>query len=152
MHSESESEKPKNGLCCVIFSIAAFCVAVMAVIFYIIFTTPSSLQTVKTVKEIIKIDGTTRMTKVIPIEKPAFETLIIPTTTTPITTTLPITTKINNSTKTTELITSVPLTTTSTTINRNSDSPCRNGGIYIYETKRCICKDNISGEYCEEGN
>ena len=95
----------------------------------------------------IKIDGSTRVMKTNPTERPAFETLII-TTSTRISTTTIISmtenvTAINENT-------TMPLTT-STTLYRINDSPCRNGGLYVYETKRCICKENISGEFCEEG-
>ena len=49
MRSEIDSEisgRPKNYVCCVVFSIVVICVTATFIACFIIFTTPASLQTV----------------------------------------------------------------------------------------------------------
>ena len=149
--------RSKNFICCVVFAIIVICVAVTIVTCVIIFTTPSKYETVKVVKELIRIND--KPEKPMTFENSAFETLlyetittttsIIPNNNTTTTTTTTTTIALMNTTESLAITTAtLPLTTTTKKINEN---PCRNGGIYIYDTKKCVCKDHISGEFCEEG-
>jgi hypothetical protein len=61
------------------------------------------------------------------------------------------TTSEKSSKTTTESTTTKTTSSKKSTTRRNSDIPCRNGGIYIYESKKCICKEYFSGELCDEG-
>lgn len=157
----SELSKFSCLKCIVYFVLAIVLLALIALIaaiviieikqFYTkIFTPSSSFDNKTTINTTIEVALTTTS-----VEKYTTDMTSIASSYSTSTTMLPSTTTFTTTATTTTTTITTTISSTSATISTTSKKstldPCKNGAVYLYETKKCICKEYTSGDYCDQG-